>query len=92
MLEIKIFLGGRRMEESMIDTKKKPKKDKEDIGAVSWEPNDKNSSRRGELIMSSTKKRSRRQEDVDQDASIIYHYLPNFGENVQENKRTGITF
>lgn len=76
----------------MIDTKKKSKKDKENMGAVSWKPNDKNSSRRGELTMSSTKKRSRRQEDMDKHASIIYHYLLNFGENVQENKRTGVTF
>lgn len=34
MLEIKMFLGGRRMEESMIDTKKKSKKGKENMDAL----------------------------------------------------------
>lgn len=58
MLEIKIFLGGRRMEEFMIDTKKS-KKDKENMGALSWKPSDKNSSRIEELTTPSTMKRSR---------------------------------
>lgn len=56
MLEIKMFLGGRRMEESMIDTKKKSKKGKENMDALWWKPSDKKSPRGDELTMPSTEK------------------------------------